>query len=326
MRFAFTASLLLAFTWLMLLEGRAEETANKSHSKTTIVETDTTIDIKRGSHVLLSYNKTPPPLPEGVEPLYKRSGFLHPVRTPSGKTVTAVYPEDHRHQNGIFTAWVNTSFDGKEVDFWNLGKGVGLVRHEAVTSVATDDGQIGFTVQLIHTAKLEPDLDVLRETWTVKLVEASEQFLCFDMNIEQVALTDKPLLVKEYHYGGVAVRGPGAWILDKDRDSGSQIHNEFTIDRMAGNHQRTRWVALTGPDDGDYASIAVLADAENDRSPQPARLHPTKPYFCFAPCVLGDFMIDKEHPYRAGFRVLVFDGKPNAKQLSKTWEEWQTTK
>ena len=43
-------------------------------------------------------------------------------------------------------------------------------------------------------------------------------------------------------------------------------------------------------------TIAVLCHAKNFRAPQAARLHPTKPYFCFAPCVDGEFQVDAEHP------------------------------
>jgi hypothetical protein len=325
-------------------------------------ETDATISIVRAGIPLIVYNKQPPPLPEGIEPIYRRSGFLHPVNTPSGKTVTATYPVDHAHQHGIFTAWVNTSYNGQPVDFWNLAGGTGRVAHQRVAEISSNAEQIEFTVQLVHQAILnsaattpaesaEPEgssrtqeagalsdaeeerkrvVDVLQETWKIRLVVASAEYSCFDLEIEQKALTDMPLIVHEYHYGGLAARGPVEWLLPEGNRNGAESQhspsymlNNLGSDRIQGNHEHATWVALTGTIDAGYASIAVLSHGDNFRAPQAARLHPTKPYFCFAPCVDGQFTIDKEHPYSGQFRFYVFDGQPNAQWLDEQWRQWQ---
>ena len=44
------------------------------------------------------------------------------------------------------------------------------------------------------------------------------------------------------------------------------------------------------------------------RYPQPVRLHPSKPYFVFAPEVLGEFSIEPEQTYESRYRYVVFDG------------------
>ena len=36
--------------------------------------------------------------------------------------MTDDFPPDHAHQHGLFFAWVSTSFDGHDVDFWNQSK------------------------------------------------------------------------------------------------------------------------------------------------------------------------------------------------------------
>ena len=81
-------------------------------------------------------------------------------------------------------------------------------------------------------------------------------------------------------------------------------------------------MALTGTIDGRAVTIGVLCHAENFRAPQAARLHPTKPYFCFAPCVDGPFQIDAEHPYAARYRYLVTDAAPNPTWLDEAWDKW----
>ncbi len=46
---------------------------------------------------------------------------FHPVYTPSGKEVTALAPDDHRHHRGAFLAWYALR-GPKDADFWGWGQ------------------------------------------------------------------------------------------------------------------------------------------------------------------------------------------------------------
>ena len=98
--------------------------------------------------------------------------------------------------------------------------------------------------------------------------------------------------------------------------------NDLGSDRVNGNHQHAKWVALTGSIDSEPVTIAVLSHSDNFRAPQAARLHPTKPYFCFAPCVDGKFTIDRKNPFKAHYRYLVSDAESNAKWIDQQWDAW----
>ena len=64
---------------------------------------------RNGKHVL-TYHKTVQ-IPSGIEEKYGRSGFIHPISTPSGKIITDDYPVPHHsHQHGMFFAWKKASF------------------------------------------------------------------------------------------------------------------------------------------------------------------------------------------------------------------------
>ncbi len=293
-------------------------------------QTEEQIEIRRQDKVILAYLKQSPPAPDGIDAIYERSGCLHPVNTPAGMTVTQMFPVDHAHQHGIFSAWVNTTYDGQAVDFWNLAGGTGRVRHERVVATFQDPDATGFEVDLIHRATAA-GIDVLRESWKVSAYITDGSYNCFDLETTQRALTDKPLLVNEYHYGGVALRGLTRWLSPDDsyvrRDNSIKIEpsgflNDQGSDRVKGNHQHAKWVALEGSIDGKQVTIAVLCHADNFRAPQAARLHPTKPYFCFAPCVDGTFTIDQQHPYAARYRFLVTDTPPNPSWLDAQWQTW----
>jgi len=69
-------------------------------------------------------------------------------------------------------------------------------------------------------------------------------------------------------------------------------------------------------------TIAVLCHRDNFRAPQAARIHPTKPYFVFSPCVDDDFAIDREHPFRGKYRYLITDAAPDSKWLDEQWSQW----
>jgi hypothetical protein len=296
-----------------------------------IEQTESAISVSQDGHAVLVYNLQSPDVPTGIDPVYRRSGFLHPVNSPRGRTVTATFPVDHPHQHGIFSAWVNTSYDGRQVDFWNLAGGTGRVLHERVVASFTNADAAGFEVDLVHRVESKPPVDVLRERWRIVVYPTDGTEHRFDLETIQTALTDKPLIVHQYHYGGVALRGPARWLTPNDGDSKqrpdeprepSSFLNDVRSDRIVGNHQHARWVALTGTEDGQPVTIGVLCHRDNFRSPQAARLHPTKPYFCFAPCVDGEFTIDRDHPYRARYRYLITDAPPDATWLDRQWMIW----
>lgn len=308
----------------------ADDSSKVSLKPPKVEQTAATIAISDERGTILVYNKRSPSVPDNVEPVYQRSGFLHPIATPTGRIVTAVFPIDHKHQDGVFSAWVRTRWQDRDIDFWNIAGGTGRVLHEKVVSTFSDRSKAGFEVDLIHRAMIEPTVDVLRERWKITAYPTDDTFRCFDMDTTQIALTDSPLLVREYHYGGIALRGLTRWVQPKNRSQAplgekiedSDFLNDHGSERIAGNHQKSRWVCLHGKIDGNPVSITVLCHPENFRAPQSARLHPSKPYFCFAPCVDGDFVIDREHPFTSKYRFLVTDAAPDPEWLSMQWQLW----
>ncbi len=294
-----------------------------------ITETDACLTVKYGDKIVLVYNKQSPPVPKGIDPVYQRSGFLHPVNTPNGKTITETFPKDHPHQHGIFSAWVNTSYGDRSIDFWNLAGRTGRVVHERVVRLFQDDGTVGFEVDLLHRAE-EPVVDILRERWKVTVYEPVADYYCFDLESIQDAVTDTPLVINQYHYGGMALRGISRWLsmTDKESDRSDELKREPSSflnssgqDRKIGNHSPTTWVALTGMIDQQSVCIAVLSHPKNFRAPQPARLHGTKPYFCFSPCVTSSFEISREQPLHAKYRYLITDASPDSDWIDSQWRK-----
>lgn len=309
----------------------AHRAAENKKSALRVSRDEKSLAIYSGEKPLLAYNLQSPPAPQGIDPVYERSGFLHPVYSPEGQILTATFPADHVHQHGIFSAWVKTTYKGQAVDFWNLPGRTGRVLHHRVAAQFEDDQQAGFEVELLHRVMSDPPIDVVLENWKVTAHPTDGTYHCFDLETVQIALTDEPLMIEKYHYGGVAVRGPVAWLLSSDsdrkavdspRNETNTILNNLGQDRLAGNHAHAQWVAMSGQLQDKPTSIVMLDHPQNFRAPQAARLHPTKPYFCFAPCIDGQFVIDRDHPYHARYRFLITDTEADPNWLQKQWEHW----
>ncbi|MDG2168422.1 MAG: PmoA family protein [Opitutales bacterium] len=51
---------------------------------------------------VLSYQTNTVQPPEGMDKIYARSGFIHPLYSPSGKVLTDPFPIGHVHQHAVF--------------------------------------------------------------------------------------------------------------------------------------------------------------------------------------------------------------------------------
>jgi hypothetical protein len=91
---------------------------------------------------------------------------------------------------------------------------------------------------------------------------------------------------------------------------------------LDGNATRARWAEIHGAIDGRPSGAAVLGHPRNFRAPQPVRLHPSKPYFCFAPMILGEFAIQPGKPYDSCYRYYVHTGEPDRSVNERIWNDY----
>ena len=292
-----------------------------------LTETDDEIIVTLRDKPVLNYIKTEKPAPKGIATHFRRSGYIHPVYSPTGQEVTGDFPADHPHQHALFLSWTKTSFDGKEIDFWNQAKKQGRVEFREVLGLKRGDKQVSFRVKHAFTIpEGDKTIDVLHEVWTVTVHQTPEDHFLFDIESVQKCATDKALKLPTYHYGGMAFRANGEWLKD-DGDKSIQPGDLRYLtsggkDRWEGNHTRTDWVAFGGKIDGQEVSATVFGSPGNFRAPQQVRIHPDKPYFCFAPMIDGPFEIAPGEPYTSRYRYLV-TSKPIDRDLIEThWSDY----
>ncbi len=293
---------------------------------------DQTTTIGLAGQNVLTYHAAVAAPPPGIDPLYRRSGFIHPLTTRSGRVLTEAFPADHAHQHGLFFAWVDTNFQGRPVDFWNQAKKTGRVAN--VGPVETRGGAVcrDLLARLRHEDLTAPGgpATVLDEHWTVRVYDVPGVVMV-DFVSEHKCAGDQALTIHKYHYGGFGLRGTSLWFdptakgddpPKPDRSGEVAFQTSEGKGRAEGNHSRPRWVDLSGRIDGAFAGVAILQHPSNFRFPQPTRLHPNKPYLAFSPMFLGEFTIRPGEPYVSRHRLILHDGKADSAALDQAWDDY----
>jgi hypothetical protein len=313
-----------------LAAGATEEFLLTGHSSAgaqtggvSVIRKGSKLQISAGQKQILEYQAEPGTLPRpDIDPIYTRGGYIHPVLTPSGKLVTDDFPPNHIHQHGIWFAWTRTEFQGRQPDFWNMGQGKGLVEFAGLDQLWNGPVHGGFEARhrFVDRTSGSPRV-VLNEKWAARIYNADEsrRHFVFDLVSTQTCAGGDPLILPEYYYGGLGVRGNWLW---NGPGKASFLTSEGVRDRIAGNETRGRWCYMGGEVDGQLAGIAILGHPENFRAPQPMRLHPNEPFFCFAPSQLGSWKISPGDSYVSRYRFVVFDGPPDSAELDRLWNDY----
>lgn len=298
------------------------ENSSKNKEGISLKDEGNILSFYKGENQILSYQTTGTLPSEEVDSIFLRGGYIHPVFTPSGKIITGDYPSNHVHHHGIWTAWTKTVFEGRSPDFWNMGDTTGTVKFVKVDTLFSTSDFSGFKVthHYIDLSSREIKI-VLEETWNVKVYnnrDADSLYYLFDLDINQKNPSKSPLVLPEYHYGGLGFRGAGTWEEVED----SEFLTSEGKTRENGNETRGRWCHIGGNVEDGKAGITIMNHSDNFRFPQPMRLHPTEPFFCYAPSQLGEWSISEANPYQARYRFVVYDGEPDIELIEKLWQEY----
>lgn len=281
------------------------------------------LDFKVDGRSVFSFVTMPSKLPaKDIKPIFLRGGYIHPVFTPAGRLVTDDYPSDHYHHHGIWFAWTKTEFEGAHPDFWNVGDGTGRVEFVSLEGAWNGPVHAGFKSRQRYVALTgAAPKTALNEEWEVRVYnvgQSGRRYFLFDIVATQQCASDSPLVLEEYRYGGMGIRGHRNW---KDKSQVWFLTSEGKT-REDGNATRGRWFRMSGPVDQEMVGIAVLDHPSNFRSPQPMRLNPDDPFFNFAPSQLGRFEIKPGEKFVLRYRYVVADGAADKTELDRLWNDY----
>jgi len=266
-----------------------------------------------------------------VDPLYRRSGFIHPLWSPAGKVLTRIQPTDHYHHYGIWNPWTVTHVEGKEVDFWNLAKGQGTVRFAGVLSTVSGPVYGGFKVRQEHVVLggQAKERTAINEVWDVRAfpIQVDGRLMwVIDFTTLLKSALDTAIELPSYRYGGgIGFRATDDWT----RENCSVLTSEGKT-REQADGTRARWCDVrggTGPD--GTSGILFLSHPANREHPEPMRVWPSdidkekgRVFFEFCPIRLTGWSLEpgKENVLR--YRMIVYDGTLDPKIMETLWKNY----
>lgn len=301
------------------------EGAGPAASGVEAVLNEKVLQVEANGTKVLSYNHAVVPAPAGQSRLFDRSGFIHPLWSPTGSVLTNIHPKDHYHHLGIWMPWTHTEFEGKPVDFWNLGGGQGTVRFKKILSTTSGPIYGGFQAEHEHLAlKTEKgEKVVLNEVWDVRVYNVGgpqKDYWLWDVVSTQRCVADSPLKLLEYRYGGFGFRATADW----KGETAAYLTSEGKT-RKDGHATRARWCDTAGVSDGKWKGVTFFSHPKNFRHPEAMRIWPgfdEEVFFNWAPVQTGDFEMKpgEDHVFR--YRQYVHEGKVDVEKTEQLWNDY----
>lgn len=311
---------------------KIEEIEIEGTTGVAIAKNDGNLDISMDGKPLLTYRYGMTYPPQGVDSIFGKSGYIHPVRTPSGDTLSRIQPPDHYHHYGIWGPWTHTQIEGQQVDFWNLGDGKGTVLFKEFGQ--TDSGSIfgSFNASQEHIDYLtqEEQQVALNENLEIMVWNLGHpNHYMFDYTTTFSSPLESGILFEAYRYGGgIGMRFTERW----HKDNCSVLTSEGN-DRLTADGTNARWCIVSGASaDGNGTNgILFMSYPENQSHPEPMRIWPVDGnggrgdmFFEFCPIRHEEWKIEPNKNYQLKYRMVVFDGTLSAEEAEAYWQAFAT--
>jgi len=285
---------------------------------------DHALELGHLRHSALSYHYAPMPAPN-QNSLYMRSAFIHPIWTPDGKVLTRIHPADHIHHMGFWNPWTKTEFEGRPVDFWNLGEGQGIVRFAKFLSITTGPVFGGFEAlqEYVHLTAENGEKVALYEICSIRLWargHPEQSYWIWDFTTSQTCANQSPFNILQYHYGGFGFRATSEW-----SEGNSDCLTSEGKTRKDGNGTRARWCNVFDTTDKGPAGILFLSHRNNHEHPEPMRIWPQGDiFFGFCPVVNNPWKMKPGNIYVRKYRIIGYDGSITFDQAEDFWQNFVT--
>ena len=295
-----------------------------------LVTTEDETTIYLGSQAVLTYVHSETLPPEGVDPVYRRSAYIHPLYSPGGERLTRIQPPDHWHHYGIWNPWTRTHFGEYKVDFWNLAEGQGTVRFAEYLEKMEGKEEAGFRVRQEHIYFKEDGSDAvaLDEVWKVTVRDLPGQSYQVDLYTTLSTPLETGITLEAYRYGGgLGYRGTEKW--DPGNATVLTSGGKTWADADA---TRARWVIVEGESSVEEgrSGILFLSHPGNQAHPEPMRMWPPDSnegkenvFFEFCPIRHQEWVLEPGKAYTLKYRMVVFDGTLSPEDAEAYWSNFQ---
>jgi hypothetical protein len=290
----------------------------------TVEDNSKALILKQDGKYVLQYNYAVVEPPEGVDKVFRRSGFIHPAWSPAGNVLTNLSPRDHRHHFGIWNPWTKLQYDGAEYDLWNIGDRKGTVRAHSIEGVYSGALCAGYLASLEHLIfKSAAETVIMNELWDVKAWRTDEGFL-WDFVSTLHPSTALPVLLKEYRYAGFGYRATAEWTKEN-----CEMHTSEGKTRQQIDGSTARWIYITGDTKSGRSGLLFLGHPDNYNFPEPLRIWDENAnggrgdaFINFAPTKNKDWELLPGKDYTLRYRVLAYEGEMTAERANRLWNDF----
>ncbi len=295
--------------------------------KVDLKETSTGIDFLIDNQRVLTYQTAKEQVPQGVKEAFSKSGFIHPVTSPSGQVLSRIQPTDHYHHYGIWGPWTRATISGREVDFWNLGDEKGRVDFAKVLSKKVAGGAAELNVRQNHLDLKAPESEKLaiEEDLRIKVKPADKGRYMVDYTTTIETEIPGGILLDDYRYGGgIGFRATELW-----GDDNSTILTSEGKTRKDADGSNAKWIIVKGKtaDASGQSGILFLSHNTNKSHPEPLRVWPLGQYkgegnvfIEFCPIRHESWEIQPNQRYSLKYRMIVFDGELSPEEAEAYWK------
>ncbi len=308
---------------------RRNEEAPKAVQHITLKKDNKDVALSTNEKPILSYRFAITFPPDSIDPIFKRSGFIHPVWSPGGEILSRIQPPDHYHHYGIWGPWTKTSIDGRHVDFWNLGSGEGTVKFAGFLSQTEGNIYSGFKALQQHIdfgAKGE-DQVAMNEILDVRAWNLGSDIYMFDYTTSLNSPLKNGILLEAYRYGGgIGFRATERWTKDN-----CTVLTSDGKTRLDADGSYAKWCIVEGESSTPQgrSGLLFLSHSSNRMHPEPMRVWPLDAnagrgdmYFEFVPIRHDDWQLEPKKEYTLKYRVVVFDGEMDAETAEMYWQSF----
>jgi hypothetical protein len=291
-----------------------------------LLRTDSTLTITADGRPLLTYVIAVTRPPEGVDPLFGRGAYIHPLRSPGGEVLTRIQPPDHYHHYGIWNPWTRVRIGERVVDFWNLGEGQGTVRFAEYLGGSETKDEAGFRVRQEHICFLKDGTGqvAINEVWDVRIHHIETHSYIVDLVTTLNTPLEGGVVLEAYRYGG----GLGFRATERWNTANSTVLTSEGRTRADADSTGARWVLVEGESSvhGGRSGILFMSHPGNRAHPEPMRMWPPDQYdgianvfFEFCPIRHQEWKLEQGREYTLRYRMVVFDGAMGIEQAEKHW-------
>ena len=179
--------------------------ASTSFGQFKSIKSDEGIELQEGGKKILFYQVKP----KYVDGKYERAGYIHPLYSLNGNSLTDDMPIDHPYHRGIFWAWHQFILNDSSI-------GDGWVSHNisyycTKAEVHKDKKSATIQAKLVWKASIGNNkiLDIVSEHTSIKVYQTTDHYRIIDFDIRLNALVDNLKIGgsdDEKGYGGFCLR------------------------------------------------------------------------------------------------------------------------